>query len=112
LKRGVWSAKCGMRRAPPTNHLHSSLCIPHSELKRPAGVTLPVQRLKRPLHHFNACRPENDARGRIRTCAGDALDVVSLLLDYASKEMEPPTGVAPARFLYKRNPQAAAWRRK
>ena len=28
---------------------------------------------------------QNGARGRIRTCAGDALDVVSLLLDYASK---------------------------
>src|SRR5712671_1773846 len=27
----------------------------------------------------------NGARGRIRTCTGDALDVVSLLLDYASK---------------------------
>src|SRR5215472_19225231 len=26
----------------------------------------------------------NGARGRIRTCTGDALDVVSLLLDYAS----------------------------
>jgi hypothetical protein len=25
--------------------------------------------------------------------------------------MEPPAGDAPARFLYKRNPQAAAWRR-
>jgi hypothetical protein len=25
--------------------------------------------------------------------------------------MEPPAGAAPARFLYKRNPQAAAWRR-
>jgi len=36
------------------------------------------------LHHFNACRPRNGARGRIRTCTGDALDVVSLLLDYAS----------------------------
>ena len=32
-------------------------------------------------------------------------------LDYASKEMEPPAGAAPAGFLYKRNPQAAAWRR-
>ena len=53
----------------------------------PARVTLPVQRLKRPLHHFNACRPEIGARGRIRTCTGDALDVVSLLLDYASKEI-------------------------
>jgi len=29
-----------------------------------------------------------------------------------AKEMEPPAGAAPARFLYKRNPQAAAWRRK
>ena len=28
---------------------------------------------------------QNGARGRIRTCTGDALDVVSLLLDYASE---------------------------
>ena len=27
----------------------------------------------------------NGARGRIRTCTGDVLNVVSLLLDYASK---------------------------
>src|SRR5713226_4459635 len=33
---------------------------------------------------------------------GDALDVVSLLLDYAS--MDPPAGAAPAGFLYKREP--------
>jgi hypothetical protein len=25
--------------------------------------------------------------------------------------MEPPAGDAPEKFLYKRNPQAAAWRR-
>ena len=29
-----------------------------------------------------------------------------------AKEMDPPAGAAPARFLYKRNPQAAAWRQK
>jgi len=44
----------------------------------------PVLRIKSPLHHFNACRPEIGARGRIRTCTGDALDVGSLRLDYAS----------------------------
>src|SRR2546426_904079 len=31
---------------------------------------------------------------------------------YCNKKLEPPAGAAPARFLYKRNPQAAAWRRK
>jgi hypothetical protein len=62
------------------------------------------------------------------TCTGDALDVVSLLLDYASNEngvmeywsvgllmqklMEPPAGAAPAELLYKRSSQAAARRRK
>ena len=50
----------------------------------PARVTRPVLRIKSPLHHFNACRPEYGARGRPRTCTGDALDVVSLRLDYAS----------------------------
>jgi hypothetical protein len=44
----------------------------------PARVTLPVQRIKSPLHHFNACRPKMGACGRIRTCTGDALDVVPL----------------------------------
>ena len=37
-------------------------------------------------------------------------NVVSLRLDYW--EMDPPAGAAPAGFLYRRNPQAAAWRRK
>ena len=37
---------------------HSALCTLHSQLIWPARVTLPVQRLKRPLHHFNACRPK------------------------------------------------------
>jgi len=31
-------------------------------------------------------------------------------LDYASEWMEPPAGDAPARWLYKSHPQAAAWR--
>src|SRR5207245_10714315 len=54
----------------------------------------------------------NGARGRIRTHTGDALDVVSLLVGLREqKEMKPPAGDAPARFPYKRNPQAAAWRR-
>ena len=30
---------------------------------------------------------QNGARGRIRTCTGDALDVVSLLLDHASRKV-------------------------
>ncbi len=46
----------------------------------PARVTRPVLRIKSPLHHFNACRPKIGARGRIRTCTGDALDVVPLLV--------------------------------
>ena len=35
-----------------------------------------------------AQRAKVGARGRIRTCTGDALDVVSLLLDYASNRAE------------------------
>ena len=55
---------------------------------------------------------EIGARGRNRTRTGDALDVVSLLVGLREqKEMEPPAGDAPAGILYKRNPQAAAWRR-
>ena len=51
------------------------------------------------------------ARGRIRTDTGDVLDVVPLRWATRAKRMEPPVGVAPTRSLYKRNPQAAAWRR-
>jgi hypothetical protein len=89
----------------------------------PTPVTLRVPRLKRPRLHFKACRPKWCSRqvlahGHLRTCTGDALDVVSLGWPRANawttraKEMDPPAGAAPARFLYKRNPQAAAWRRK
>ena len=77
----------------------------------PARVTRPVLRIKSPLHHFNACRP-NGARGRTRTCTGDALNVVPLHWATRANGMGPPAGVAPARFLYKRNPQAAAWRQR
>jgi hypothetical protein len=35
---------------------------------------------------------------------GDALDVVSLLLDYASGNLEPPAGDARAESLYKSEP--------
>ena len=38
---------------------HSAFIILHSSLDWwPARVTLPVQRIKSPLHHFNACRPK------------------------------------------------------
>ena len=64
----------------------------------PAGVTRPVLRIKSPLHHFNACRPKwacrveaqqakTGARGWNCTNTGDVLNVVSLLLDYASKRI-------------------------
>ena len=59
-----------------------------------------------------AQRAKVGVRGRICTCTGDALNVVSLLLDYASRELDPPAGVAPAESLYKSDPQAAAWRKK
>ena len=42
----------------------------------------------------------------------DALDVVPLRWATRAKWMEPPAGVAPTSFLYKRNPQAAAERQK
>ena len=53
----------------------------------------------------------NGARGRIRTCTGDALDVVPLHWATRANGMEPPAGDAPAGILYKRNLQAAARRR-
>src|SRR5207302_1177735 len=86
----------------------------------PARVTLPVQRIKSPLHHFNACRPKWCSRQDSHPVLAhghqrDALDVVSWWLPgkawtTRAIEMEPQPGVAPARFLYKRNQQAAARR--
>ena len=47
----------------------------------PARVTLPVQRIKSPLHHFTVMLAgRNGARGGIRTRTGDALNVVPLLV--------------------------------
>ena len=76
----------------------------------PARVARPVLRIKSPLHHFNACRPKIGARDRICTCTGDALNVVSLLLDYASKKEWSLQPVLPAGFSYKEDPRAAARR--
>ena len=76
----------------------------------PARVTLPVLRFKRPLHHFNACRPNWCSRQDLHLHWRRSRRRASAL-GYASKmKMEPPAGVAPAGFLYKRNLQAAAWR--
>src|SRR5690349_12424161 len=55
---------------------------------------------------------QNGARGRDCTCTVDVLDVVPLHWATRANGMEPPAGAAPAGILYKRNPQAAAWRRK
>src|SRR6266436_7992107 len=69
----------------------------------PARVTRPVLRIKSPLHHFNACRPKNGARDRIRTRTGDALDVVPLLIGLHERKLEPPPGVAPSWLPYQRS---------
>ena len=60
-----------------------------------------------------ASAPKSGTRGRIRTCTGDALDLVSLLVGLREQqEMEPQAGVLPRHdFFTKENPQAAAWRR-
>ena len=69
----------------------------------PARVTRPVLRIKSPLHHFNACRPKIGARGRIRTCTADALDVVPLLVGLHERFLEPPPGIAPDYLPYQRS---------
>jgi len=52
----------------------------------------------------------------VPTCrdTGDVLDVMSLLLDYASKSSGASSRGAPAQFLHKRNPSRwiGTWRRK
>ena len=55
-------------------------------------------------------RAKAGARGRIRTCNGDALNVVSLHWTTRASKLDPPAGDAPAESLYKSDPQAAAWR--
>ncbi len=57
----------------------------------------PAEPVKSRLLRCLSFRPEEGTRGRIRTCTVDALDVVSLLLDYASIEMAPTAGLAPAK---------------
>ena len=69
----------------------------------PARVTRPVLRIKSPLHHFNACRPKIGARGRVRTCTGDALDVVPLLVGLHERNLELPPGIAPSFLPYQRS---------
>ena len=46
----------------------------------------------------------NGARGRIRTCTGDALDVVSLRLDYASEMDGAPCRCCPGTTCLQRKP--------
>ncbi len=55
----------------------------------------------------------NGARDRTRTCTGDALKVVSLLVGlHEQNKLEPPAGDAPAQLQYKGSLQAAAGRQK
>jgi hypothetical protein len=80
----------------------------------PARVTRPVPRIKSPLHHFNACRPNWCSRLlahghywlRSTSCLfGGCLPRLGLRELPAQRHiMEPPAGDASARFLYKRNP--------
>ena len=87
----------------------------------PARVTLPVQRVKSPLHHFNACRPKwlaepklNEQRLVLAAGFAPALATLSTSclcwLDYASDDVGPPAGVAPAQGPYKGPRQPAARR--
>ena len=76
----------------------------------PASVTLRVQRLKRPLLHFKACRPKWCSRQDSHPHCRRSQRRVSAGWTTRAK-LEPPDGDAPSGFLYKRNPQAAARRR-
>lgn len=77
----------------------------------PARVTRPVLRIKSPLHHFNACRPNWCSRQDLHPHWRRSRRRVSAL-DYASKRDRSLQPVMLRQdFLYKRNPQASAWRR-
>ena len=62
---------------------------------------LSVQRIKTPLHHFNACSLTNGARGRVRTRTGCVLDAVPPLIGLHEKKLAPVASLAPARIRLK-----------
>ena len=74
----------------------------------PARVTLPVQRIKSPLHHFNACRPKRARRAEARSEAKSEGWSQSPVLPWAQRAYvtrlsagstanlgSPPPGIAP-----------------
>ena len=61
-RRSLRELQCTSIRVPHVGALSCDWTTRHSEWW-PARVTRPVLRIKSPLHHFNACRP-NGARGR------------------------------------------------
>src|SRR6266496_733242 len=73
--------------APSPTGSKPDMLLLHHEARNwwPARVTLPVQRIKSPLHHFNACRP------KLVLAAGFAPALATLStsclcwLDYASR---------------------------
>ena len=77
----------------------------------PARVTLPVQRIKSPLHHFNACRPKLVLAAGVAPALATISTSCLFCWTTRADEMGPPAGVDPAGLLYKSNLQAAAWRR-
>ena len=70
-----------------------------NRIKSPVCCGFSSREVARPAE---AQRAKVGARGRIRTCTGDVLNVVSLLLDYASKDKWSLPPVLPRRdFLTK-----------
>ena len=72
----------------------------------PARVTRPVLRIKSPLHHFNACRPEKWSQSRVLPSAELAyetgLSTGSIaVLAHSHQRLEPPPGVAPSWLAYR-----------
>ena len=80
-----------------------------NRIKSPVPVSCGFSSVKM-ARQAEAQRAKAGVRGRIRTCTGDALDVVPLHWATRTNGMDPPAGAAPAGILYKRNPQTAAWR--
>ena len=136
---GVWSSKRERRslvRAPPFRTLHSALrtgngCLAWIRTKtvgvkarhaavtprgnglvEPEVVATSPNRIKRPVPVFCGF-----GSLKLVLAAGFAPALATLstscLFCWTTRalEMEPPAGAAPARFSYKEDPQAAAWRR-
>ena len=92
---------------------HAAVTLRGKELVEPEVVATSPYRIKSPVP---VCCGFSSTKMVLAAGFAPALATLSTSCLFCwttrAKEMDPPAGAAPAGFLYKRNPQAAAWRRK